>query len=293
MKQDILDYKGNKVTHSRKTCNGVRLHYYTAGQGPALILLHGVPKTSYYWRKLMPILTEKYTVVCPDLRGLGDSNRPKDGYDMMNMADDIISLADQLGMQEFYLTGEDWGAACAYCVAKKYPDRVKKLAYIEMLLPGFGLEDWSHLTPENVQSNRWLWHINFYNVPAFPEALITGRERIYFDQFLKNEALDCNIPDDAMDEYIRCYSKPDGIRCMCEIYRATLQDAEWNLEAAKEKLKMPVLALGGREFIFEEVEREMKIVAEDVTSVVLDYGHQMAEECPELLAAELDKFFSK
>lgn len=144
-----------------------------------------------------------------------------------------------------------------------------------------------------MEGNRWLWHINFYNVPAFPEALITGRERIYFDQFLKNEALDCNIPDDAMDEYIRCYSKPDGIRSMCEIYRATFQDAEWNLEAAKEKLKMPVLALGGREFIFEEVEREMKLVAEDVTSVVLDYGHQMAEECPELLASELDQFFGE
>ena len=90
-----------------------------------------------------------------------------------------------------------------------------------------------------------------------------------------------------MDEYIRCYSKPESIRCMCEIYRATLQDAEWNLEAAKEKLKMPVLAHGGREFIFEDVEREMKIVAEDATSIVLDYGHQMVEECPELLAANL------
>ena len=142
------------MTHLRKTCNGVRLHYYTAGQGSVLILLQGVPKTSYYWCKLTPILTEKYTVVCSDLRDLGDSSRPKEGYDMMNMADDIISLADQLGMQEFYLTGEDRGAACGYCIAKKYPDRAKKFAYIEMFLPGFGLEEWPHLTPENVQSNR-------------------------------------------------------------------------------------------------------------------------------------------
>ena len=94
-----------------------------------------------------------------------------------------------------------------------------------------------------------------------------------------------------MNNKSECYSKPDGIRSMCEIYRATFQDAEWNLEAAKEKLKMPVLALGGREFIFEEVEREMEPVAEHVTSVVLDYGHQMAEECPELLGIGIRSIF--
>lgn len=291
MKVEIKDHNGNNVTHGKMTVNGFRLHYYTAGSGEALILLHGVPKTSYYWRKVVPLLSHKYTVIIPDLRGFGDSGCPKDGYDMMTMAEDIVQLASGLGFEKFNLAGEDWGAACGYALATAYPEKVTKFAYIEMLLPGFGLEDWSFLTPENVNGNRWLWHINFYNVPDFPELLITGREKQYFDKFLKNETYDPNVPDDAMNEYVRCYSAPGGLRAMFEVYRATFKDAEYNKKAAETKLTMPVLAMGSTHFIFEEVEREMNLVAEDVTSVVMDYGHQLAEECPEKLASEFIKFF--
>ncbi len=164
--------------------------------------------------------------------------------------------------------------------------------YQEMILPGFGLEEYSFLTPENVNTYVWLWHINFYAVPDFPELLITGREREYFSYFIKHETQDPSaITPDALDEYIRCYSSPGGLRCMFEIYRATLEDAEQNREAAKTKLPMPVLAVGGKDFIGEDNERQMREVAEDVRGVIFPWGHQLAEECPEDLAEAYLEFF--
>ena len=209
----IQDHNGVPAKHGRALVNGVRLHYVVAGQGEPLFLLHGVPKTSYHWRRVIPLLTPYYTVIAPDLRGLGDSEHPKDGFDMKNMAEDIAQLATHLGYDTFNLVGEDWGASTAYQVAAQYPERVKKLVYQEMILPGFGLEDYSFLTRENVSTYVWLWHINFYSVPDFPEFLITGREREYFNYFIKHETHNPQaITPDALDEYVRCYSSPGGLR---------------------------------------------------------------------------------
>ena len=291
MPTPIVDHTGTPVEHGRAMVNGVRMHYVKAGSGEPLFLLHGVPKTHYHWRHVIPKLTEHFTVIAPDLRGLGDSEHPQSGYDMRNMGEDIAQLATHLGYDKFLLAGEDWGASTAYQVAAQYPDRVKKLIYQEMILPGYGLEDYSFLTNENVSTYVWLWHINFYNVPDFPELLITGREREYFTYFIKHE---CNDPtaisDENLDEYIRCYSSPGGLRCCFAIYRATLESGRQNREAAKTRLKMPVLAVGSQYFIGADNERQMRQVAEDVRGVILPRGHQLAEECPDLLAAEYLKF---
>lgn len=292
MPTPIVDHNGKPVDHGRAQVNGVRLHYVIGGSGDPLFLLHGVPKTHYHWRYVIPLLTEHFTVIAPDLRGLGDSQHPESGYDMRNMGEDIAQLATHLGYETFEVAGEDWGASTAYQLAAAYPERVKKLCYQEMILPGYGLEDYSFLTHENISTYVWLWHINFYNVPDFPELLITGREREYFTYFIKHE---CNDPtaisDENLNEYIRCYSSPGGLRCCFAIYRATLESGRQNREAAKTKLKMPVLAVGSQYFIAEDNERQMREVAEDVRGVILPKGHQLAEECPEALAAEYLKFF--
>lgn len=119
-----------------------------------------------------------------------------------------------------------------------------------MLLPGFGLEDWSFLTPENAGSDSWLWHMNFYNVPDFSEMLIAGRERQYFSAFIKDECYDpAAVTEDDIDEYVCCYSAPGGLRAICDIYRATFEDAEQNRKTAEQKLGIPVLAVGSKYFI--------------------------------------------
>jgi pimeloyl-ACP methyl ester carboxylesterase len=153
------------------------LHFYTAGSGPALLLQHGIPKTSYYWRKVLPFLTPHFSVVVPDMRGIGDSTHEDSGYDMPTIADDMAELMSGLGHDKFYLCGEDWGAAAAYQIAARYPDRVLSLIFQEMLLPGFGLEEWAQFDKNRPETH--LWHVAFYYVRDVPELLITGREREY------------------------------------------------------------------------------------------------------------------
>lgn len=137
-----------------------------------------MPKTSYYWRKVVPQLTPHFTVVVPDMRGFGDSSHPDSGYDMATIADDIAELMTILGHARFHMCGEDWGAAAAYQVAARYPDRVLSLIFQEMLLPGMGLEEWATFNPQKPDTH--LWHVAFYYVRDVPELLITGREREYF-----------------------------------------------------------------------------------------------------------------
>jgi pimeloyl-ACP methyl ester carboxylesterase len=143
----ILDHEQTPVRHGRlRLSTGVRLHYYTAGTGPAVLFQHGIPKTSYYWRKLLPYLSAHYSCVVPDMRGIGDSSHPANDYSMATVADDVAELMTKLGHEKFHVVGEDWGAAAAYQIAARYRDRVLSLVFQEMLLPGFGLEEWVGLS---------------------------------------------------------------------------------------------------------------------------------------------------
>jgi pimeloyl-ACP methyl ester carboxylesterase len=146
----IVDHHANPVRTGRATVNGTSLYYRTAGSGPAVVLLHGVPKTGYHWRHLVPKLTDQYTVVVPDLRGLGDSARPADGYDSATMSDDIAALMAHLGHDSYSVMGEDWGAVIGYQLAVRHRDHVNALVFCEALFPGVGFEDHTALTHENV-----------------------------------------------------------------------------------------------------------------------------------------------
>jgi pimeloyl-ACP methyl ester carboxylesterase len=241
---------------------------------------------------VIPLLSPHFKVIVPDVRGFGDSSRPKDGYDMGTIADDIVQLLSRLGHEEFRLAGEDWGAAFAYAVAAAYPEKVQKLSYGEMLLPGFGLEEWSYLTEDNVFSNHFLWHISFFHVRDFPEMLIQGREKEFWSTWMKNETYDpAAITEDCVAEWARCSAAPGGLRAIFEVYRATFENIELDKKWAEQKLQMPVLAVGSQYFIADEVRRQMERVADNVRYVELDCGHSMALERPERLSKELLEFF--
>ncbi|ATY12360.1 alpha/beta hydrolase [Amycolatopsis sp. AA4] len=290
----MFDHDNTPVRTGRAAVNGTSLHYRTAGSGPAVVLLHGVPKTGYHWRYLVPKLTPHYTVVVPDLRGLGDSARPADGYDSATMSEDVAELMATLGHETYAVVGEDWGAVIGYQLAARHRDRVTSLVFAEALFPGFGFEDHTALTAENVASGMHLWHLGFYFQPDVPEMLIAGHERELITYMIKFERSrpDSATPD-AIEEYVRCYSMPGGIRAMLAIYRAMLVDAEQNRQAAQRKLDLPVLALGGSAFIGERAESQMRIVAHDVTGLVFDAGHDLAEEVPDEMADALLPFLAK
>lgn len=291
--QSVHDHQGRPVTHGRVTINGTRIHYVTAGRGDPLVLIHGVPKSWYYWHRIIPKLSEHFTVICPDVRGFGDSFRPHHGYDMDTIADDITQLVDHLGFDTFGVAGEDWGACFALAVAAKNPHRVTKLSFGESLLPGFGLEDWSHLSAENHAKGRFLWHVSFFHVPDMPEALIAGREEMFWSTWMKNETYDpAAITQDCVDEWTRTSSAPGALRAIFDVYRATWTNIDLTTRWANERLPMPVLAIGAKHFIAEAAKEQMLHFTDHVDYVELDCGHSLALERPRELERILIDFFA-
>ena len=181
--------------------DGAKLHYMTAGHGTPLILLHGYAETSLMWKPIIPALAERFTVIAPDLPGIGDSDIPADGLDMKGAAIRIHDLAKSLGVQKAEVVGHDIGLMVAYAYAAQFPAEVTKLVLMDAFLPG--VPGW-----EVVYNNSNLWHFRF-NGPT-PEALVRGRERIYFDYFWNDFAADKNhsIPEAAREAYAAAYARP-------------------------------------------------------------------------------------
>ncbi len=297
---EIFDHAGRPVTHGRARVNGIRMHYVTAGSGPALLLLHGTPKNHFYWHKLIPLLTDLFTVVAPDLRGFGYTDKPpaSEGYDSLTNAADVAELMSQLGHGQFHLHGEDRGAEFAYALAASRPERVKTLSFCEMLLSGEGLEEWSNFTPENIssqfrQKGVWVWHIPFFWIPHLPEMLITGREREFWEFWIKAETWNpYAISEEAINEWISCLKAPGGLRGCLETYRAGLKNAEINRELKKRRLSLPIMTVGAPEFFGPLVEAQMLKVAEAVerAEVFEQCGHSLALEAEHRLATMLKEF---
>ena len=297
---EIYDHRGRPVEHGRIRVNGIRMHYVTAGEGEPLLLLHGTPKTHYYWYKLIPLLTESFTVVAPDLRGFGDTDRPtaEEGYDSLTNADDLSELMTSLGHETFHVHGEDRGAEFTYVLAATRPERVRTLSFAEMLLSGEGLEEWSFFTPENVSAQFdlrgvWLWHIPFFWIPDIPEMLITGKEREFWEFWIKAETYNPTaIADEAIDEWISHLKAPGGLRGVLETYRAGFKNASINSDLKQTKISAPVLAIGAPEFFGSLVEDQMRKVAEAVerSEVFEECGHSVALEAEDRLADLLREF---
>jgi pimeloyl-ACP methyl ester carboxylesterase len=189
--------------------------------------------------------------------------------------------------------GEDWGAVVGYQLAARHRDHVNALIYAEAFLPGFGFEDHSSLSTE-ANSGLFLWHLGFYFQPDVPEMLIAGHERELITFLIKTErSYPDSATEDAIDEYVRCYSMPGGIRAMLSIYRNMLVDAEQNRQAQKTLLDIPVLSLGGDAFVGSHTEDTMRLVARDVTGHVLAAGHDLAEEVPDEVAELVLPFLAK
>jgi pimeloyl-ACP methyl ester carboxylesterase len=218
--------------------NGVKLHYLIAGTGDPIVLLHGFAETSHMWLPLIAKLSDKHTVIAPDLRGFGQSSAPADGYTKAAMAQDIHELMKSLGYDHIRLVGHDIGLMVAYAYAAQYPGDVDRLVLMEAFLPGVG--DWN-----NVFLLRDLWHFHFYG--ETPLALVTGRERIYLEHFWNDFAADRTKSVSEADRifYANEYARPDHMKAGMEVFRAFPKDAEDFAGFAKTKLPMPLLVLSG------------------------------------------------
>jgi pimeloyl-ACP methyl ester carboxylesterase len=287
-----FEFDNITFSHHMASVNGIQLHYVIGGQGDPVVLLHGWPQTWYEWRHVMPSLAKNYTVVAPDLRGLGDSSKPSSGYDGNTTAEDIYQLLTQLGLDEkIYLVGHDIGAQTAYSYAAIHRDNVTKLVIMDSVFPGF--------FPPNFQG-VCCWWISFHQTRDIPELLTAGNEREYLSWHYRGLAYNPEAITEAdIDKYVSSYSAPGGMRAGFEYYRAFPINEEQNKALSETKLQIPVLALGGDiypalggdapgNFALNSTQG----LAENVKGVIVPLsGHYIAEEQPEFLADQLLKFF--
>jgi pimeloyl-ACP methyl ester carboxylesterase len=276
---------GDKTFTARTAeIDGVKLHYTTGGHGPALILMHGYAETSRMWTPVLPLFGERFTVIAPDLPGIGDSEIPANGMDMKAAAILIHALARSLGVQKARVVGHDIGLMVAYAYAAQFSAEVEKLVVMDAFLPGVG--NW-----EAVYNNPLFWHFRF-NGPT-PEALVRGRERTYFEYYWNEFAADRtrSLPEADRKAYAAAYARPGRMRAGWAYFVSFPQTAKDFAQLSGTKLTMPVLAIGGEQALGEILGQQMKLVASDVTVVVLkDTGHWILEENPKETTAALAKF---
>lgn len=264
--------------------DGVNLHYLTAGHGPEVILLHGYTQTSRMWKPIIPLLAAKFTVIAPDLPGIGDSDIPADGLDMKTAAMRIHALVRSLGVEKARVVGHDIGLMVAYAYAAQFPSETEKLIVMDAFLPG--VAGW-----EDVYNNPGIWHFRF-NGPT-PEELVRGRERIYFEHFWNNFAADRthSIPEADRVAYTAAYARPGRMRAGWAYFVSFQQAAKDFAQLSQTRLTMPVLAIGGAKANGDLLTRQMKLFASDVTVIVLkDTGHWVLEERPKETTDALLKF---
>jgi pimeloyl-ACP methyl ester carboxylesterase/quercetin dioxygenase-like cupin family protein len=254
--------------------DGVKLQYLTAGSGPTIVLLHGYAETSRMWRPLIPKLANRFTVVAPDLPGIGGSDIPVDGLDMARSAARIHGLVRSLGIDKAVVVGHDIGLMVAYAYAAQFPSETEKLVLMDAFLPGVG--GW-----EEIYNNPAIWHFRF-NGPT-PEALVKGRERIYFEHFWNDFAADKakSIPETDRRAYAAAYARPGRMRAAWAYFVSFQQAAKDFERLSRNKLTMPVLSIGGDKANGHALGQQVRLVAVNATSVVLPHtGHWVMEENP-------------
>lgn len=272
--------------------DGVRLHYTRAGSGPLLVLLHGWPQTSLCWRPVLADLAAEYTVVAPDLRGYGLSDKPVTGYDKRRMAADMAGLVQALGFDRASVVGHDRGARVAHRWALDRPEQVERLAVLDVV----PTREMFRRLDASTASGYWHWL--FHLQPDLPERLVGHDVRGYLEYFYERWTYNRHgLSREAVDAYVQAFSRPGALRAGFDDYRAQEQDLALDEAdaAAGHRLTMPVLALWGSVGLPSrlptlEIWREY---AEDVTGAEIpECGHFIAEERPEALLAHLRGFLA-
>jgi pimeloyl-ACP methyl ester carboxylesterase len=264
----------NNIASLSADIDGAQLHYLMAGQGDNVILLHGYAETSLMWKPIIPKLAERFRVIAPDLPGIGDSAIPTNGLDMKTAADRIHKLLQSLGVKKARVVGHDIGLMVAYAYTAQFPSEVEKLVVMDAFLPG--VPGW-----EAIYNSPDRWHFRFTG--PTPAKLVEGRERIYFDYYWNDFAAhkEQSIPETARKAYTAAYSRPGRMQAGWAYFMSFPKTAKDFAQLAQTKLTMPVLSIGGKKSLGVQLGEQMKLVATNVSVVVLeDTGHWIMEERP-------------
>ena len=276
---------------------GIKMRFAIGGKGPALMLVHGHPHTHIIWRKVAPLLAQKYTVVLPDLRGYGNTDKPESTpdhrpYSKKEMAKDLISLMKLLNRPTLAFVGQDRGARVGHRLALDYPESVTKAVFVD-IAPTATM----YALTNKEFATKYFWWFFLIQPEPFPEKLI-GFDPDYFlhhhiDGQIKIKGC---VEDKAFDEYLRCYKDPRTIHAICEDYRAAATiDLDDDKEDAEKKIQCPLYLLwGARGTVGKlyDVVGTWKEKAVTVSGEALDCGHSPEEECPSVFLEKVLAFLA-
>ena len=270
--------------HKYANVNGVKIHYVTGGKGEPLLLVHGFGQNWFMWNRLMPELSKHFTIIAPDLRGVGESEKPPGGYDKKTMATDLHELMKKLDYTNINLVGHDIGLMVAYAYAAQFRSEVKKVALLDALLPGVD-PVWSDFSGK-------LWWFGFFARPIAGD-LVAGKAREFLIDFWPvvghiNDA----FTKEETDEFIRAYSVPGATTGSFHWFGAFPQDAIDNREFMKQKLQMPLLAMGAEFQSASFLGDHCRLVADYVTELkITGAGHWIVQEQTAQVLKGLEDFF--
>jgi len=262
---------------------GADIFVRSGGSGPVVVLLHGYAETSDSWGPVAAELDKNFTVIVPDLRGIGRSSRPDGGYDKKTQAADIRAVVTTLGYDRTSVVSHDIGIMVAYAYAARYPDKVERLVVMDAPIPG--IAPW-----DEIVRNPALWHFSFHGPDA--ERLVEGRERIYLDRIWNDFSGDPAKPDEETRAfYAAQYTLPGAMRAGFAQFTAFAQDVQDNKTFQQTKLTIPVLAIGGEKSFGALEATVMRNVATNVReAVVHGAGHWLMEENPTATIALITDF---
>lgn len=279
--------------------NGIRQHVVTGGEGPPLLLIHGWPESWYAWRFVMAALARNYTVIAPDQRGIGLSEKTAVGYDAATLATDVAALMTQLGHRTFAVAGHDTGYIIGYALAADHRDRVERLVVAEIPGPPGVQEDPMAPPPPPMfvpePANNKLWHIPFNRVN---DELIVDMVKSNADGYYRYEYAiqggGTTLPDYAIDYYIKLYTRDrNTLRASFGLYRAWDAHLAQNVERQKTKLTIPVLGIGGANSWGPLAGDAMRAAATDVQTLVIPgAGHWLAEQAPQQMIDSISTFLA-
>jgi pimeloyl-ACP methyl ester carboxylesterase len=286
------------VVHHAVQVNGLRFHYVTSGSGEPVVLIPGWPESWIAWRKIVPLLVKAgRQVYVYEPRGFGDSDKPKDGYDLDTSARDLHGFLTATGLSRkggVDIVAHDVGVWIALAHAELYPADVKRLVVTEAAIPGI-----SPPLPAGIPSdavNLKSWQFSFNRLPDLPETLVHGHERAYLAWIFATKSKHTNaIEPAALDEYTRVFSEPGAVRASFEWYRVAFSDGELGKTQLRsaQRLPMPVLALGGKSGVGDALRATVAPLGDHVSGGAIGEGcgHFLPEECPDEFTASVIAFW--
>jgi len=281
-----IDTKVEGFSDKYAQVNGVKLHYKIGGHGSPIVLLHGYAQTGHMWVPAMTELVKNHTVIVPDLRGAGGSEKPATGYDKKTMAVDIHELVKSVTNEPAAIVGHDIGLMVAYGYAAQFPADTSRVVFMDAFVPGIG--DWRNAFPAGA-----VWHFHFYG--ETPLKLVAGRERIYFEHFWNDMAADKTKSVKEADRklYAAAYAQPNGMRAGFSYFSDFERDAADFGPMSQTKLAMPVLTMAGQYSAGEFLGKQISLAATDVKSIIIKgSGHWLIDEAPDQVVPALVEFLN-